>query len=86
MRTFTQEPVSQSGELQPILPAAMFRKVRRIPGQARLPLSNDERVAQDYSDRPARLLQLAEATGNRSLKNIALAMLRESRERRKVYT
>ena len=90
-KSFSQGPAprfDRDGDIlpeAPFLPAGVFQKVRAIPGQDRLPLSTDEQLAQAYAHNPARLMQLAEATGNRGLRNIALSLLQHKRDRRKVY-
>jgi hypothetical protein len=55
---------------------------RPIPNRW-VPLTPDERLAQQYAHQPGRLLELAAATGNRALHAIALDMVRkEPRPRR----
>lgn len=46
-------------------------------------MTRDERMADEFADRPGRLLDLAEATGNRGLKSIALGLLAQVKERRR---
>lgn len=54
-----------------------------IPNRIRAPMTRDERMADEFADRPGRLLDLAEATGNRGLKSIALGLLAQVKERRR---
>lgn len=57
--------------------------IRLLPNQREAPLTRDERQAQLYADQPDRLLDLAEATGNRALRAVAWGMMRRERRRRK---
>ena len=52
-----------------------------LPNQHRAPLTRDERMAQTFETTPGRLLDLAQATGNRALVALARCML-EKRVRR----
>lgn len=54
-------------------------KIRLLPNRHDAPLMPDERVAEQYLDQPARLMELAEATGNRALRAVALGLLRRDR-------
>jgi len=54
-----------------------------LPNQQRQPLTRDERVAQSYQDRPGRLLDLAQLTGNKSLVSLALGMIDMRKRARK---
>lgn len=55
-------------------------KIRLLPNRRAAPLTDDERLAEAYADRPARLIELAEATGNKGLRAVALGMLKEGRQ------
>jgi hypothetical protein len=48
-----------------------------FPNQHRTPLTPDERLAQLYQDKPRRLLELAQASGNKALAAIARNMPRK---------
>ena len=50
-----------------------------MPNRLNAPLTPEERLAEHYADRPARLLELAAETKNRALYGIARDMLRKSR-------
>lgn len=52
-----------------------------LPNRLQAPLTPDERLAEQYLDRPARLLELAAETRNRALYQIARGMLRRERRR-----
>lgn len=54
---------------------------RLLPNRLQAPLTPDERLAEQYLDRPARLLELAAETRNRALYQIARGMLRRERRR-----
>lgn len=58
-------------------------KIRLLPNRRAVPLTDDERLAEAYADRPARLIELAEATGNKGLRAVALGMLKEGRRPRR---
>lgn len=51
---------------------------RQIPNRW-APLTPDERLAEQYSHQPGRLLELAAATGNRALHAIARDLLRKEK-------
>ncbi len=50
-----------------------------IPNRHWVPLTADERMAQAYDDSPGRLLELAELTGNRGMRNLALCLVHEAK-------
>lgn len=50
--------------------------MRLIPNRLHAPLTADERLAEQYVDQPARLLELATETRNRALYWIARELLR----------
>ena len=54
-----------------------------LPNQQRAPLTPTERIAQQYQDRPRRLLDLAQVTGNKTMVSLALGMLDLRRRERK---
>lgn len=54
---------------------------RQIPNRW-VPLTPDERLAEQYANQPARLLDLAAATGNRALYAIALDLARKEKRGR----
>ncbi len=55
--------------------------MRRLPAHLRPPLRPDEKLAQEYADRPGRLIELAEMTGNRALRALGLQMRNAQRDR-----
>jgi len=52
-----------------------------LPNRLHAPLTDDERLAEQYLDRPARLLELAQETRNRTLYWIARELLRRPKKR-----
>ncbi len=48
-----------------------------LPNRLQTPLTAEERLAEQYHDHPARLMDLAAATGNRTLYWIARDLLRK---------
>jgi hypothetical protein len=54
-----------------------------LPNRLRAPLTHDERVAEDYLDRPVALLKLATATHNRALRGLALELLHRPKKKKK---
>jgi len=54
-----------------------MKSARVIPNRLHAPLTDDERLAEQYLDRPARLLELATETRNRALYWIARELLRK---------
>lgn len=52
-----------------------------LPNRLHAPLTDDERLAEQYLDRPARLLELAQETRNRALYWIARELLRRPKKR-----
>lgn len=57
--------------------------IRLLPNRREAPLSRDERQAELYADQPGRLLELAEATGNRALRAVAWGMLHRGRKQQR---
>jgi len=49
--------------------------MKLIPNRLKVPLTADEHLAEQFLDRPARLMEMASATGNRTLYWIARDML-----------
>lgn len=54
---------------------------RLMPNRLGARLTPEERLAEQYLDRPARLLEVAAATRNRALYQLARDMLRRKRGR-----
>lgn len=52
-----------------------------LPNRLHAPLTDDERLAEQYLDRPAHLLELAQETRNRALYWIARELLRRPKKR-----
>lgn len=53
-----------------------------LPGRHRAPLTPDEEVAERYADRTGWLFEIAQETGNRSLRALALSMKAEAKATR----
>lgn len=53
-----------------------------LPNRYHAPLSHEERMAEQFVDHPAKLLELAQETGNRALYWIARELLRKGTRRR----
>lgn len=54
-----------------------------FPNRLQAPLTAEERLAEQYLDRPARLLELASETRNRALYQIARDVLRRAARRKR---
>lgn len=57
-----------------------------MPNRLRAPLTPDEALGEQYSDRPNFLREIAWETGNRALVGIAQAISKEKRRQIKVAT
>lgn len=56
-----------------------------LPNRLRAPLAADERLAEEYLDRPAELLEVAEITRNRALRGLALELLHRRKKKKKAH-
>lgn len=52
-----------------------------IPNRQAAPLNRDARLAECYLNRPGRLMELAQETGNRSLRSLAYGIMRHGRKK-----
>lgn len=51
--------------------------MRILPNRLNAPLTRDEQLAEHYMESPGRLIELAQATGNKALMAVALALKAE---------
>ena len=54
-----------------------------IPNRLCVPLTTDERLAENYIENPRRLIELARETGNRALYRLAIELLAQKRRKKR---
>jgi hypothetical protein len=64
----------------------LTRRTAYLPNRFRAPLTPDEVMAEEHAGRLGRLIEIAEVTGNRSLRAVALGLQIEARSARRRRT